>query len=249
LTRNSQDFESLAVHLSERYAVVTPDMRGRGRSEYDFNWSNYHPRTYADDALRLLNVLAVPSCVVIGTSLGGLVGMMLAAFHAPRVAGLVLNDIGPVLDPRGVARIREHAGKVPAVRTWQEAAAQARKRNEQALPGLSDAEWLAFARRTYRKAKDGTLRADVDPNIARALETGRDKVLDLWPLYGALHALPILALRGATSDLFAAETLDKMREIKPDLRTVTVAKRGHAPTLAEPESRGAIDEFLAALAA
>jgi pimeloyl-ACP methyl ester carboxylesterase len=249
LTRNSRDFESLAAHLASYCFVITPDLRGRGRSEYDADWRNYHPRTYADDALRLLNTLAVSSCVVIGTSLGGLVGMILAAFHAPRVDALVLNDIGPVLDPRGVARIREYAGKVPPVRNWAEAVKHSRTRNEQALPGLSDQDWLAMAKRTYREMKDGGLRPDVDPNIARAINDPRESAFDLWPLYGALRSLPMLVLRGALSDLLSPETLERMRELKPDLHTLIVANRGHAPTLDEPEARATIDEFLAGLVA
>jgi len=246
LTRNSRDFEALATELAKRHYVITPDLRGRGRSAYDPEWRNYHPRTYADDALRLLNTLAVSSCTVIGTSLGGLVGMILAGFHAPRIEALVLNDIGPVLDPRGVARIREYAGKGPVVRSWAEAVKHVRMRNEHALPGLSAQQWLAIAKRTYREIKGGGLRPDVDANISRAINTG-DSALDLWPLYGALRSLPMLLLRGALSDLLSTETLERMRELKPDLHTVIVANRGHAPTLDEPEARAAIDQFLASL--
>jgi pimeloyl-ACP methyl ester carboxylesterase len=244
LTRNSRDFESLALHLASRYRVLTPDVRGRGRSAYDPQWSNYQPARYVDDAFRLLDLENVGRCIVIGTSLGGLMGMLMAAQQPPRIVGLVLNDIGPELDPRGLARIRTYAGRMPPVRTWEEAAAQSRMVHEHAFPGLPDEEWMAIARRTYRETPEGTIRSDLDSNITRAFGDASAPMPDLWPVFSMLRAMPLLVLRGMTSDLFSQETLERMQRVKPDLRAVIVPNRGHAPMLSEPEARRAIDEFV-----
>lgn len=244
LTRNCRDFESLATELAAGFHVVTPDLRGRGRSAYDPNWANYQPETYVADVLRLLDELGMKRCTVIGTSLGGLMGMIMGAMQPQRIAALVLNDIGPVLDPAGIARIQGYAGKLPAVRSWREAAAQARQVNGPAFPDLDDDGWLDFARRTYRE-DNGAFRPDVDPNIARAITSPASSAPDLWPLFHRLAATPMLTIRGALSDLFAAHTLERMRELKPDMEVLIVANRGHAPSLAEPECRGAIAAFLA----
>lgn len=246
LTRNSRDFEALAAYLAPRAQVLTPDLRGRGRSEYDPKWENYHPGTYVEDAIRLLDELKVARCVVIGTSLGGLMAMIMGAMQPQRLQGLVINDIGPELDPSGVERIRGYAGKLPVVNSWREAAAQARQVNGSALPDMSDEYWLAFAQRTYR-ADEGVFRPDVDPNIARAFGSPDSSAPDLWPMFQMLAPMPMLTIRGALSDLFSARTLERMRALKPDMRTLVVDNRGHAPTLDEPECRRAIDEFLAEL--
>lgn len=246
LTRNSRDFESLAMELAVRFHVVTPDLRGRGRSAYDPNWVNYHPETYVADVFRLLDELGVRRCAVVGTSLGGMMAMIMGAMQPQRIAGLVVNDIGPVLDPRGIARIQGYAGRLPAVKNWPEAAAQARQVNGSAFPDLDDAAWLDFARRTYRE-DNGAFRPDVDPNISRAITNPASSAPDLWPLFQMLAATPMLTIRGALSDLFAAETLERMRELKPDMEILVVANRGHAPSLEEPECRRAINEFLANL--
>lgn len=247
LTRNSRDFEAVALELGKRHHVLTPDLRGRGRSAYDPNWANYNPLQYMQDTLRLLDAGGVQRCAVIGTSLGGLIAMLLGVTQPQRVAGLVINDIGPVLDPAGVARIRSYAGKLPSARSWEEAGAQAKLVHAAAFPGLDDAEWLNFARRTYRQ-DDGALRPDVDPNIVRTFADASSSAPDLWPVFRQLR-MPLLTIRGALSDLFSAETLEQMRTIRPDMQTLVVPDRGHAPTLEEPACRAAIDCFLGELAA
>jgi pimeloyl-ACP methyl ester carboxylesterase len=244
LTRNSRDFELLATELSTHYHVITPDLRGRGRSAYDPNWANYNPETYVGDVFRLLDEIGVPRCTVIGTSLGGFMGMIMGAMQPQRVAGLVLNDIGPELDERGITRIQGYAGKLPAVESWQDAAAQAKLVNGAAFPDLAEADWLDFARRTYRE-ENGAFRPDVDPNIAHSVANRSTAAPDLWPLFRMLAALPMLTIRGALSDLFAAKTLERMREVKPDMQVLVVENRGHAPSLQEAECRRAIGEFLA----
>jgi pimeloyl-ACP methyl ester carboxylesterase len=244
LTRNSRDFESLATHLALRRRVLSPDLRGRGRSQYDPEWRNYHPGTYVADLGLLLAAAEVGQVVVIGTSLGGLLAMLLAASRPRSLCGVVLNDIGPEVAAEGIARISGYVGRAAPVPTWEAAAAQVRAINEAAFPDLTDAEWLAFARRTCREA-DGAIRVDMDPRIGDAVRAApAGAAPDLWPVYAALGPVPVLAIRGELSDVLSAATFDRMLREKPDLQRLVVARRGHAPSLDEPECRAAIDAFL-----
>lgn len=248
LTRNSRDFEPLAASLAARWRVLTPDLRGRGRSDRDPNWHQYQPMTYVADVGELLRHLGEPRVVIIGTSLGGLLAMLMAALHPAALAGAVLNDIGPELDPAGLARIAAYTGRLPPVASWAEAAAQCRLVHETALPDFADDDWLRFARATYREDDAGRPVPDMDPRIGDALrEAPAGAAPDLWPLYGALVGVPVLAIRGEASDILSPATFARMRAVKPDLRTLTVPQRGHAPTLDEPECREAIRAFLEAL--
>lgn len=244
LTRNSRDFEAIAGHLAKSRCVLTFDLRGRGRSQYDPHWRRYHLRTYVADVLTLLDSLTVEKVVILGTSLGGLMAMALAYEQPQRLAGVVLNDIGPEVASEGVARISRYVGNLPPVAGWWAAARQARDVNGAAFPDLSDDEWLAFARRTYREQPDGLVRVDMDPNIGLALREARPLDFDLWTLFDALKEIPTLVIRGELSDLFSVETLDRMALRKPDMQSCTVANRGHAPMLIEPEAIAAIDAFL-----
>lgn len=245
LTRNCRDFEPLALHLAARFRVLTPDLRGRGGSDRDPDWRRYRLDVYVDDMVALLDALAVPQVVVVGTSLGGLVGMSLAAEHRDRVAGLVLNDIGPELDPRGMLRIATGAGNTPPASTWERAAADARAANEMALPGLTDDDWLRFARAVYREEAPGRIVRDVDPLIGRALREPGGPAPDFWQAFDALAGLPLLSIRGESSDLLSAATVERMSERHRAMQTCLVPGRGHAPTLDEPVSRAALDAFLA----
>lgn len=249
LTRNCRDFEPLALHLAQRHRVITPDLRGRGRSDHDPDWRRYRLDVYVADMVALLDALGVSSVVVVGTSLGGLVGMFLAAGHRARVAGLVLNDIGPELDPRGMLRIANGVGAARAVATWEEAAADARTANELALPDLDAAAWLRFARAVYREEAPGRIVRDMDPLIGRALRDTEAPPPDFWGAFGALDGLPMLSIRGELTDLLSEETFARMLARHPDMQACRVPGRGHAPTLDEPESRAALDRFLARWAA
>ena len=197
LTRNSRDFTALATHLADRYRVLTPDLRGRGRSQWDSNPANYHPGTYYQDILKLLAEFTSGRVAIIGTSLGGILAMLLASTASQRVAGIVLNDVGPDVAPEGLARIRQYVGGSPAVGSWQEAAAQVKANYGAALPDLTDERWLAYARASYREQADGKLTADYDPRIGDALRTASGTPADLWPLWPTLAAMPVLAIRGA----------------------------------------------------
>ncbi len=249
LTRNSRDFESLAEHLATGYRVVCPDLRGRGRSARDPQWRNYHPGTYLGDIQALMDVFRLDRVAVIGTSLGGLLAMLLAANLPQRVSGIVVNDIGPEADPRGIERIRGYAGALPPVQTWDEAIAQYRQVNGQAWPGLTDEQWDIVTRRSYREDSSGVPVLDSDPMIGEAIRTVPAAPPDLWPVFAQLGAMPTLVIRGELSDILSPEILERMRRAKPDLESLIVPRRGHAPLLDEPEALGAIDRFLARLRA
>ena len=244
LTRNHRDFESLAAMLALRHRVLTPDLRGRGGSDRDPEWRHYQPLNYVADVARLLRELGAGRVVIVGTSLGGLVAMLMAAMQPQALAGVVLNDIGPELDPRGLARIGTYVGTLPPLRSWDAAAEQARRSHAAALPDLDAAGWMAFARRVYREESPGRIVPDMDPMIGVAMRESAGQSADLWILFRALDQVPTLAIRGELSDLLSADTLHRMQQAKPDLRTLLVPQRGHAPTLDEPECRRAIAGFL-----
>ena len=242
LTRNSRDFAALAARLSARREVLTADLRGRGRSAWDPDASHYQLPVYVQDAWSLLDSLELRRVLVVGTSLGALMGMAMAATQPDRIAGVVLNDAGPEIDPAGLRRIAGYAGKLPPVSTWAEAAAQARSVYGLALPGLSDGEWLEFAQRGYRENDAGVPVPDMDPKIADAFKNP-SAAADMWPLFSMI-SVPMLVIRGALSDLLSAATLARMVREKPGLQHIEVANRGHTPLLDEPECLAAIDAFV-----
>jgi pimeloyl-ACP methyl ester carboxylesterase len=246
LTRNSRDFEDLAPHLAGRYRVVVPDVRGRGLSQRDSDPNNYKMPVYLRDLELLLGGLGADKVAIIGTSMGGLMAMTLAATRPERVSRIVLNDVGPELDPAGLERIRRYAGCSPAVATWAEAVAQSRLIFGAAWPNIAEARWEAIARRSYRMNAAGMLEPDADPMIGEVVRNSAGAGRELWPLWGGLRQVPVLALRGQLSDLLSAQTLARMQREKPDLQTAIIAERGHTPLLDEPECLDRIDRFLEA---
>jgi pimeloyl-ACP methyl ester carboxylesterase len=246
--RNSRDFEDLAAHLAARRRVIVPDVRGRGLSARDPNFNNYQIPIYVKDLLLLCAGLGVERACIIGTSMGGLMAMVLGAMQPHQVAGIVLNDVGPEVDPHGLERIRGYAGKSTPMHSWEQAVAHVRSIYGSAWPGLSDERWERIARLSYRANAQGLPEADADPLIAELLRDTQAAAPDLWPLWGVLAKVPILAIRGAQSDILNAATLARMQREKPDLEVLEVANRGHAPLLDEPECLTAIDEFLATVA-
>lgn len=245
LTRNSRDFVELAQHLSVEREVLTPDLRGRGRSAWDPQASHYQVMTYVQDIWSLLGSRGLDRVLVIGTSLGALMGMLMAATQPARIAGLVLNDAGPELDPEGIRRIQSYTGKLPPVSSWAEAAAQTRSVYSIALPDLSETQWLDYARRGYRENEQGVPIPDVDPQIAQGLKSASASGAgNLWPVFGKLRDTPVLVIRGALSDLLSASIVERMAQEHPGLERLTVPNRGHAPLLTEPECVRAIDAFV-----
>ncbi len=244
ITRNSRDFEDIAEHLADRHRVLAVDFRGRGFSEHDQNWRNYHPRTYADDVVQLLDTLNINRLLLLGTSLGGLVSMILAAELDGRIAGLILNDIGPEIGEAGLTRIKAYIGRIPPVDNWAQAAAQAQEIYELAWPGLSDEMWLRIAKRGYREDEQGVPRLDIDPAIGDAARTVATGLLDPWKLFVGLTKIPLLVIQGALSDILTDDIVRRMRDRKPDLHHLKLDDRGHPALLDEPDCLRAIDRFV-----
>jgi len=248
LTRNSADFAWIAAQLARSRRVISVDQRGRGRSDYDPTPSNYTPAVYVGDMFRLLDELGLERVILIGTSMGGLMAMLMANMQPARFPGIVMNDIGPELDPAGLARIKSYVGRSRPVETWEDAVAQTREINGAAFPDYSEAQWLRFTRGLYREV-DGRPQPAHDAALAQPLleEGGAAVPPDLWPLFENMASIPMLLLRGELTDLLAPACVARMRELSPALRVVEVANRGHAPMLDEPEAAAAIDDFLATI--
>lgn len=244
LTRNSRDFEDLAAHVAHSRRVLCPDYRGRGFSDYDPDWRNYHPATYVEDVWTLLDLLEIERVIVVGTSLGGLCAMVMAATFPERVAGVVMNDIGPEINPAGIARVQSYTGKQPAVNSWDEAIDQARDTYGEWLPGLTDEFWSRFARRGYREERNGVPRLDMDENIGTAVRKVGPQQGDPWERFMAFSGIPVTVLHGVMSDILTNEITEKMKARLPHLQVVHVANRGHVPLLDEPECLAAIDDML-----
>ena len=250
LMRNCRDFEALALRIVPGRRVITPDFRGRGRSQYDAIWMNYHPLTYVDDMSALLHEAQLERVIVIGTSLGGLVAMLMAAWRGATLAGAVLNDVGPEIDPAGAARIASYAGRFPPPRDWDEAAEQMKVAFGPALPDFTADQWRRFARLSYVEREDGSPRLDADTHIGdaiRSIPAPPGAVQGMWMAFGALRSIPTLAIRGQLSDVLSVETFERMQREHPRLQRVTIANRGHVPQLDEPQSVAALETFLAEL--
>ena len=244
LTRNSRDFEDLAPHLERRYRVIAPDLRGRGFSARDPQIQNYQAAVYLQDIVALLDRMDAPRVAVIGTSLGGMLAMMLGFGQPARIAGMILNDVGPEIDPVGIERIKQYAGLLPPAGSWSVAVAQTQAMFGDAWPDLSEDRWQALARRGFRANAAGVVEVDADPGIGAALRAAPAAAADLWPLWQALRGIPTLAIRGARSDILSAAVFARMKRENPGLEQLEVANRGHVPLLDEPECIAALDGFL-----
>jgi pimeloyl-ACP methyl ester carboxylesterase len=249
LTRNARDFARLALHLASRYRVLRLDPRGRGLSEWaEDPLAGYTVPVEARDALALLDHLEIPQASIIGTSRGGVLGLIIGATAPVRMSCLVLNDIGPVVEPQGLAGIMGFLGIQPQAVNFEAAAAALKRTMGAAFPDLSPRQWLGFARTIYRD-EDGRPRLSYDPRLREAVELAMHVAAqagqqDLWGIFDALAEVPILSIRGANSDILSAETLTGMARRRPDMAHVTLANRGHVPFLDEPQALTAIDDFL-----
>jgi pimeloyl-ACP methyl ester carboxylesterase len=244
LTRNSRDFERFALERSAGRRVLSPDYRGRGRSAYAADWRAYNATGYIGDILSLLAATGVERCIVVGSSMGGILGMAMCALHPTAIAGLILNDIGPDVGDAGLARIIDFIGTDRPQPDWETAERFMREALKH-LPMKDDESWRGLTRGTFREGKDGLLHFDYDVNLVKGLLADRAATPDLWPLFRAARRLPVLVLRGEASDVLTEEGVARMLAEKPDLMHVTVPERGHVPSLTEPASRQVIDEFLA----
>lgn len=247
LTRNSKDFEEVAPRLAAGgRRVLVPDVRGRGRSDRDPSPGNYVPTRYARDVIDLLDRLGIARAVFLGTSMGGIITMVLAARRSRAIAAAILNDVGPVVDPAGVTRIMSYVGKRPELSSWSAATGYVRGINEAAFPDYGEEDWERFARRTFRD-NGGTPELDYDPAIMVPLQEGRYKAPRLlaWYLFLRLaRSRPTLLIRGALSDVISARVARQMSARAPRLQRAEVANVGHAPSLLEPEASHALEGFL-----
>ena len=244
LTRNARDWAELAERVSPKFRVLVLEFRGRGESEYEPQYSRYNPLTYASDVIELLDQLGIPRAVFVGTSLGGLVTMTVAATAPQRIAATILNDIGPDVDADGVARILTYVGKDRRFKSWDEAANAIAANQGSNFNRYTHGDWLKMARRNCRE-EDGEIRFDYDMAIAEPFKaSGPTPKVDLWPFFAELAKKPLLVVRGARSDLLTADTVAKMQAAAPNMKLAVVPDVGHAPELGEPEAVAAIDAFL-----
>jgi pimeloyl-ACP methyl ester carboxylesterase len=246
LARTAADFESLAATLSSNRQVLAVDYRGRGRSDYDHNPANYNLQVELADVLGVLTAFGVGPAVFIGTSRGGILTMLLAVARPTAIAGCVLNDIGPVIELGGLMRIKSYVGKLPQPASFREAADVLQQRFGSHFPKWSDADWFAFARRTFKEA-NGRIVADYDIKLATILDgiTPDHPLPPLWKEFDALARLPVMVVRGANSDLLSEATVEAMRARRRSLDVVEVADEGHPPRLTDPQTAGRIAAFVA----
>jgi len=246
LTRNARDFEHVAERLSPDWRVICVELRGRGESAYAKDPMSYVPLVYLQDLDRLIDELAVPQFIGLGTSLGGLMLMLLTATRRAQMVGAMLNDIGPDIAPAGLARIRNFVGTGGAQPTWVHAARAVSEINGAMYPDYELTDWLRLAKRLYRLTSQGRLVLDYDQRLSEPFRVpGSEVGVNLWPAFEALAGMPVTLIRGALSDLLDRETAERMQARVPGLDRVEVPRVGHAPTLEEPEAVEAIDRLLA----
>ena len=242
LTRNARDFEPVADRFAGDWRVISIDLRGRGLSAFDPDPANYRPMVYVADILKLLDQLGIADAVFVGTSLGGLCTMALALGDRERIAGALLNDIGPVVDKAGINRIAGYVGKNVRFGGWDDAVDQISDRNEDVYPDYSRADWERFVRRVAREDGDAVV-FDYDMRIAGNFESATTAP-DMWPMYQALDGRPVAILRGELSDLLAVEVAEQMASAIDDVELVTIPRVGHAPSFDELESIAALERLL-----
>lgn len=246
LTRNVRDFAGLAERLAPEWRVIAIDFRGRGESAYSKDPASYIPPVYAQDVQTLVGELRLSAFVCIGTSLGGLVTMLMAAAEQGRIKGVVFNDVGPEVEAAGIARIRSYVGRSGNWPTWLHAARSLSANQRHVYPDYRIEDWLQMAKRLYRLSGNGRIVIDYDPRISEPMRAAVDQPpVDLWPLIEPLKPVPVLILRGERSDVLSPATIARMTAALPRAEAVTVPNVGHAPTLDEPEARAAIDRLLA----
>lgn len=241
LARTAADFEALAEALAgdagHPRRVIAIDYRGRGLSDYDRDPANYNFHTELADVLAVTTALDVEPAVFVGTSRGGILAMLLAAVRPTAIAGVVLNDIGPVIEPKGLMRIKGYVGKLPQPKSYEEGAEILRRLFDAQFPKLTHDDWLAAARRAFKQEQDALV-PTYDVRLAKTME-GVDferPLPPLWKEFDALANVPVMVVRGENSDLLSAATVEAMRARRASLETLEIADQGHAPLLAEPET-------------
>ena len=249
LTRNARDFEPIADAFAGEWRVICPELRGRGDSDYSKDPETYVPLQYVQDLDALFDHAGLTKVVVVGTSLGGLITMLMATMNPQRLAGVVLNDIGPHIEETGLARIRDYVGQGRSFPTWMHAVWALQESSADIFPDYEINDWLTYAKRLMCVGGNGRITYDYDMKIAEPFTAADpEEAIDMWPAFRALAGRPLLAVRGELSDILSDVTLRKMATEIPEMETVTVPRIGHTPSLAEPEAQQAIARLLAKLA-
>ncbi|MEZ6002213.1 alpha/beta fold hydrolase [Hyphomonas sp.] len=248
LTRNHKDFDPLIGKLNLPCRFISVDVRGRGASERDPNHA-YSPDVYVGDMTALLNQLQIDKVTLIGTSMGGLMAMIMSQVLKDRIQGIVLNDVGPAVNPAGLKRIASYTSGVRAFPDWQAAAEAIAGSQHTAFPDFTQSDWLKFARQTCRETDEGQVEFDYDPAITKNMDvSGASWKVNfmMWRVFGRMKKIPLLIIRGEFSDILTPATAQRMCRRHKQCKLVTVPNRGHAPMLSEPEAVSAIADFLAA---
>ncbi len=248
LTRNARDFAALADHIGAARRVIVVELRGRGDSGSATDPTTYGPATYVQDIELLLKQLKIKRFIAVGTSLGGILTMMLAASKTGRLAGALLNDIGPVIEQAGLDRIRSGVGKPQSWPTWLHAARDLSETQRDIYPDYDLTQWLAMAKRLYRLSSAGRIVPHYDMKIAEPMrQSPENPAADLWRAFDALGSVPLTIVRGGLSDILSAATAKEMVRRHPGAKLVTLPRVGHAPALDEAGALKAVDALLKAV--
>ena len=249
LTRNARDFEGVAERLKGEWRLICVELRGRGQSDYAKDPMTYVPPIYWQDVEALIAALGLKRFVLFGTSLGGLITMLLALAERSRIAGALLNDIGPELETDGLDHIRSYVGRSQSWPTWLHAARFLREAQCDRYPDWEIGQWLVYAKRLCKLTQSGRIVFDYDMRIAEPFKApAGESGFDLWTAFAALKGIPSLVVHGEVSDLLSRATVERMLAENPAMEAATVPNVGHAPTLDEPEAAAAIDRLLARVA-
>jgi pimeloyl-ACP methyl ester carboxylesterase len=247
LTRNGSDFHELASVLTADAArmIIAIDARGRGGSDYDRNPGNYDVPVELADVLAVITALEVSPAIVLGTSRGGILSMLMGAARPGALAGVILNDIGPVIEAKGLVRLKGYVGKMPTPRSFEEGAEILRRLGDAQFTAMTAEQWLGQARRTW-KVVNGGLALDYDARLARTLASVdiERPLPPLWAQFDSLAHIPLMVVRGANSDILSSATIDAMRARRLDIDLIEVPDQGHAPLLAEPDVIARIAAFV-----
>lgn len=246
LSRNARDFEPVAERLCSRFRLICAEQRGRGLSAYDPKPENYHPGTYVADMIALLDHLKLPRVAIIGTSMGGLMAMILASGWPDRVAGIVVNDVGPEVAAEGLAKIQSYIDREANVSDWDQAAKDVQTLFGAVFPNYRPEDWQRMARQLYAEGEGGAPALDYDPHIADIFKNMEPQALAMWPVFDAIPKIPFGLIRGALSNILSPAVMAEMEKRRPDIVSAVIPDVGHAPTLDEPESRAVIDRVLGA---
>ena len=246
LSRTAEDFDVLASAIAADAAaprcVLSLDSRGRGLSDRDRNPKNYAIPVELSDVIAVLVAFDAAPAIIVGTSRGGLLAMALGTQRPGAVAGVVLNDIGPVIEAQGLRRIKGYVGKLPEPRTFEEGADILRHIARGQFPNLQAADWMAAAKRGWRE-QNGRLIPTYDPALAHNLAAMSPDRPNMWRQFEALARVPVMVIRGANSDVLSSATVDAMKARHPEMDVLVVPDQGHAPLLVEPDVIARIGQF------